>query len=215
MKIKDRISKILLSEFISLNDYVNTLRKSKDIFPKNEDVLRFLYTEIPTINVIIIGQDPYHREGQANGIAFSVNKNIPLPPSLKNIYKEIEMEFSVKMSKHNGDLNVWVEQGVLLLNTTLTVEKSKPNSHVELGWNILIEKLLIEIQSNFSNIVFILWGKNAMSYRHLFDEKKHLILTSAHPSPFSAHRGFFGNQHFKEANKYLLEKRGEEINWII
>lgn len=187
----------------------------KIIYPNKKNIFKCLDISPKEIKVVILGQDPYHGENQANGLAFSVSKNVKLPPSLRNIFKEIEEEYDVKMSKKNGDLTPWAKQGVLLLNTILTVEKSIPSSHKNIGWSIFTDKIIQKISENFEKKIFLLWGSHAIKKYKLIDEKKHLILTSNHPSPLSAYRGFFGNNHFKKANDYLIENNESIIDWKI
>jgi uracil-DNA glycosylase len=189
--------------------------KGKIIFPKQDDWLNTLSLSPSNINVIILGQDPYHGENQAHGFSFSVKEGVRLPPSLKNIFKEISQEFDITMSQNNGNLTPWVEQGVMLLNTVLTVEKSKPRSHKNKGWEVFTDEIILEISQKYSEKVFLLWGNDAIRKSNLIDKNKHLILTSPHPSPFSAHKGFLGNNHFTLANNYLLSKGKKSINWQI
>ena len=210
-----------LEEEIKKDYFKNILNKldieknnGKIIYPEKEKWFNVLNMNPDDIKVVIIGQDPYHGENQAHGYSFSVQKGIKIPPSLKNIYKEIEREFNIEMSQTNGDLTSWIEQGVFLLNTILTVEKSNPSSHKNIGWDKFTDKLIEIISDNYENVVFLLWGKFAESKKHLIKSEKHLILTSAHPSPYSAHN-FFGNNHFLLTNNYLKSKKIKEINWII
>ncbi len=189
--------------------------KKKIIFPTKENIFKTFDISPDEIKVIIIGQDPYHGENQANGLAFSVEKGERIPPSLRNIFKEIETEFGFEMSKKNGDLTPWLLQGVLLLNTILTVEKANPGSHKDIGWNIFTDAIIEKISNNFDKKIFILWGAHAIKKEQIIDKNKHLILTSNHPSPFSAYRGFFGNNHFKKANEFLIKNNKKPINWQI
>jgi uracil-DNA glycosylase len=161
--------------------------------------------------VVIFGQDPYFQSGLANGLAFSVNKHQKIPASLKNIYKEIENDVGPTKNK-DGCLMSWAEQGVLLLNTSLTVELSKPGSHSHIGWNNFICDV-IKVINKKRNVVFILWGQNAKTYSKFITNKDHLILCGSHPSPLSAYRGFFGSKHFSKCNSYLRENSLEEIEW--
>jgi len=186
-------------------------KKGKIIYPEKKKWFNVLNMNPDDIKVVIIGQDPYHGENQAHGYSFSVQKGIKIPPSLKNIYKEIEREFNIEMSQTNGDLTSWIEQGVFLLNTILTVEKSNPSSHKNIGWDKFTDKLIEIISENYENVVFLLWGKFAESKKHLIKSEKHLILISAHPSPYSAHN-FFGNNHFLLTNNYLKSKNIKEID---
>ena len=187
----------------------------KIIFPPVNMWYRALSLEPEKIKVVIIGQDPYHNEGQAHGLSFSVPKGVKIPPSLKNIFTEIEKEFNVKMAKNNGDLTPWLEQGVMLINSILTVEKNLPASHHDFGWEIFTDKIIAKISSETNGVVFMLWGTYAQKKKNLIDENKHLVLTSPHPSPFSAHKGFLGNNHFKLANSYLSKNGKQEIKWKI
>lgn len=163
------------------------------------------------LKVIIIGQDPYHNIGQANGLAFSVNENVKLPPSLKNIFKELKQ--STGIDKKSGDLSDWAKQGVLLLNSVLSVRENKPGSNKYLKWEQFTDNVIRKISENNNNLVFLLWGNYAHTKEQLVNTDKHLILKSTHPSPFSAHRGFFGNNHFIRANNYLKSNNKQEINW--
>lgn len=193
----------------------NEISQGKIIYPKQENWFNALSISPKDIKVIILGQDPYHGENQAHGFSFSVEKNIKLPPSLKNIYLEIEKEFGYKMSTKNGNLMPWINQGVLLLNSILTVEKNKPGSHKNQGWEIFTDKIISILSANFEHKVFLLWGNFAINKEKLIDHNKHLILKSPHPSPFSAYNGFFGNNHFLTTNQYLQKHLQKEINWII
>ncbi len=190
-------------------------KESKIIFPKKENIFKTLTISPEETKIIIIGQDPYHGENQANGLAFSIEKGQKIPPSLRNIFKEIELEFGCKMSKKNGDLSPWLYQGVLLLNTILTVEKSIPGAHKDIGWDIFTDAIIKKISDNYDKKIFILWGAHASKKEQIINKNKHLILTSNHPSPFSAYRGFFGNNHFKKANDFLIKNNQKPINWII
>ncbi len=187
--------------------------QGKVIFPKKENIFRaFNLTPIDKIKVIILGQDPYHGDNQANGLSFSVNENIALPPSLKNIYKELHDDLGCSIPQH-GDLTSWAEQGVLLLNTVLTVQRSAANSHRDKGWEKFTTEVIKTINNQCKNVVFILWGSPAASKELLIDGSKHLILKAPHPSPLSSYRGFFGCKHFSLANNYLKNNNKKEINW--
>lgn len=210
-----------LEEEIKKDYYKNILlflkkeaEKGKIIYPKKENWFNVLNMNPENIRVVIIGQDPYHGPEQAHGYSFSVEKDIKIPPSLQNIYKEIESEYSILMSKKNGNLISWVDQGVFLMNSILTVEKEKAASHKGIGWEIFTDNLIKIISDNYQNVVFLLWGKFAENKKSLIDSSKHLILTSAHPSFYSC-KNFFGNNHFLEANKYLIKNKKKEINWKI
>ena len=174
----------------------------------------FNSTHLNNVKVVIIGQDPYHGQGQANGLSFSVNDGIPIPPSLLNIFKELESDLNIPIP-NSGNLQSWANQGVLLLNTVLTVEKDNANSHKDLGWEIFTKKAIEIVSSKLNNIVFILWGKQAQSMEDVIDTSKHFIITSVHPSPLSAHRGFFGSNPFSKTNKFLKSKGIKPINWIL
>lgn len=164
------------------------------------------------VKVVILGQDPYHGAGQANGLCFSVNKGVAFPPSLLNIFKEIESDLGTPIPK-DGDLTRWSDQGVLLLNATLTVRAAQAGSHQRRGWEEFTDAAIRELASRRSGIVFILWGSYAQKKGAFIDRSKHLVLTSPHPSPLSAYRGFFGNHHFSTANRYLKEQGKDEIIW--
>jgi len=165
------------------------------------------------VKVVIIGQDPYHGENQAHGLSFSIPKSqIKLPPSLKNIRKEIEQSLNLKLPEH-GNLENWASQGVLLLNAVLTVEKAKAASHQKKGWEQITDSLIKSISQGSKGVVFFLWGAYAQKKESLIDASKHLVLMNVHPSPLSAHRGFFGKGHFQKANEYLKSQQKEPINW--
>lgn len=191
---------------IEINDGVSVL----------PDVSRILYaldkTPLESVKIVILGQDPYPTKGHANGLAFSVNKNVsPLPKSLQNIYKELYTDVGV--SRSSGDLTDWAEQGVLLLNTTLTVREGESGSHSNLGWRILTDQIIQAVSDHREHVVFILWGKHAQSKEHLIDQSKHLTIKSAHPSPLSALRGFYGSRPFSKANDYLKQHGIAPIDW--
>lgn len=198
--------------FKNLTIFLKEELKNKTVYPPKEDWYNALSLAPENVKVVIIGQDPYHGPNQAHGLSFSVKKGVRLPPSLQNIYKEIEAEFGIKMST-SGDLSAWLNQGVLLLNSVLTVQASNAGSHQKQGWEIFTDEIIKILSNEYEHIVFMLWGAFAISKSNLINANKHLILTSPHPSPFSVHRGFFGNNHFKKANEYL-EKNGKiPINW--
>ena len=185
------------------------------IFPNKKDIFKaFKLCSFDEVKVVILGQDPYHRINQANGLAFSVNKKIKIPPSLLNIFKEYSSDLNLKIPK-SGNLNEWSQQGVFLLNSILTVEEGKPGSHEDLGWMQFTDKIIEILSEKKINIVFILWGAYAQSKIKLIDAKKHLIITSPHPSPLSAHKGFFGSKPFSRCNEYLRNNKITEINWNI
>ena len=183
-----------------------------EIYPDIDDVYNaFKLCSFKDTKVVILGQDPYHQKGVANGLAFSVNPGCKIPASLRNIYKEIESDVDAEINK-NGDLNQWAEQGVLLLNCSLTVEDSKPGSHSSFGWENITDSV-IKLLNKKSNIVFLLWGAHSIKKRYLIDESKNIVFTAPHPSPLSAYRGFFGCKHFTKTNLYLAKNKIKTINW--
>ena len=185
------------------------------IFPKQENIFKaFELCDFEEVKVVILGQDPYHGAGQAHGLSFSVLNGIKTPPSLRNIFKELQMDIGFEIPQ-NGDLSAWAKQGVLLLNATLTVRENKPGSHQKKGWEIFTDTVIQEISVKKNNVVFILWGNFAQEKALLIDAQKHLILKAAHPSPFSAHRGFLGCKHFSKTNTFLQEKGLKEIDWTL
>lgn len=193
--------------------FINKAYKERDIFPPKGYVLRALsLTDYDDVKVVILGQDPYHGVGEANGLSFSVNKGVRLPPSLKNIYKELYDDLGIRHAL-DGDLTGWASQGVLLLNAILTVEKDKPASHKDLGWETFTDAIISKINEKDTPVVFILWGNFAKSKASLITNKRHLVITSAHPSPFSCRYGFFGSKPFSRANKFLRENNVKEIFW--
>jgi len=174
----------------------------------------FLLTSFDQIKVVIVGQDPYFSENQAHGLAFSVPRNENIPPSLKNIYKELNNDFKKKHIFSHGCLENWSKQGVFLLNTILTVELGKPKSHNNIGWEIFTDKVIYYISKHKKSIIFLLWGYNAQKKAHLIDTSKHYILKAMHPSPLSAYRGFFGCKHFSKTNEILIKCKKKEIDWF-
>lgn len=185
----------------------------KNIYPASKDVFNaFRYTSFEEIKVVILGQDPYHQINQAQGLSFSVSSNCKIPKSLLNIYKEVERDIGT-LSCQDGDLRPWAKQGVLLLNTTLTVEENKPGSHFYKGWEQFTAKVIELINNNLQNIVFLLWGKYAQSFGNIIDRENHMVLESSHPSPLSAYRGFVGCKHFSLTNQYLKNYSKSEIVW--
>lgn len=199
--------------FQNLRAFVCHEYATKKIFPQARNIFKaFNTTPFADVKVVIIGQDPYHGNGQANGLSFSVNEGIALPPSLRNIFKEIASDLNTK-PPISGDLTRWARQGVLLLNSTLTVVSGLPNSHQTAGWDKFTDAAIEKISDNKESVVFLLWGAFAQKKECLIDVSKHLILKAAHPSPFSAHRGFFGCRHFSKTNEYLRNKNLKEIEW--
>lgn len=186
---------------------------SQEVYPHPSE--RYSAFRLPPdrVKVIILGQDPYHGVGQAHGLAFSVKPGVPVPPSLRNIYLELEQEGFGSAKERDGYLQPWAEQGVFLLNTVLTVNKDEAGSHRGWGWEALTDLVIHSLSENRNHLVFMLWGEDAKKKKVLVDESKHLVLTSPHPSPLSAHRGFLGNNHFKTANDWLREHKLREIEW--
>jgi uracil-DNA glycosylase len=223
VEIKQSWLKILKNFFEaeSFKDLMDFVRAEylagKVIYPEPENIFKALnLTPFDKVEVVILGQDPYHGDGQAMGLSFSVPEEVRNPPSLRNIFKELEAELGKKSEaevKFNGDLSCWAKQGVLLLNSVLTVETGKPGSHSKKGWEDFTDQVIKKISEEKEGVVFILWGNYAKQKLNLIDAGKHLVLTSPHPSPFSAHSGFFGNGHFKKANAWLESKNQKEIKW--
>ena len=184
------------------------------IYPRNNEIFNSInLTKFEKTKVVIIGQDPYHGEGQAHGLSFSVKEGIKIPPSLLNIFNEIESDIGISVDKKNGNLTRWATQGVLLLNSLLTVEKGNPLAHKNFGWEFLTDKLIKVLSEKRKGLVFILWGSHARSKKNLIDSKNNLIIESAHPSPLSAHRGFIGSKPFSKTNDYLIKNNSNPINW--
>lgn len=210
--LKDEFNKPYM---VNLKEKLQNLKKNKIIFypPGSLIFNSFNLTPLEKIKVVILGQDPYHGPGQAHGLCFSVPEGVRPPPSLLNIYKELESDLDKKVNIQNGNLEAWANQGVFLLNTTLTVEKSKPLSHQDLGWSEFTDTVISLINKELKNIVFILWGSHAQTKKNLIDINKHHILTSPHPSPLSAHRGFFGSKPFSKTNDFLESKQIDKIDW--
>lgn len=187
--------------------------QSRTIYPSMYDIFNALkYTPYHEVKAVILGQDPYHGPGQAHGLSFSVQEGVPAPPSLQNIYKEIEEEYHITLEK-SGCLTGWAQQGVLLLNTVLTVRARSANSHRGIGWELFTDHIIELLNEREKPVVFLLWGANAKANRSLITNPKHLVLTAAHPSPFSAASGFFGCGHFWKANQFLKANGIAEIDW--
>lgn len=209
---------ILAAEFEK--EYYGKLRtflteeyETQHIYPPQPDVFNALrYSSYADTKVVILGQDPYHQEGQAHGLCFSVNKGVKIPPSLGNIYKELQADLGIQPPQH-GYLASWAQQGVLLLNAVLTVRDSQPNSHKGRGWEIFTDAVIKKLNEREKPMVFILWGANAKAKEVLLTNNRHLILTGSHPSPLSAHTGFFGGAYFSRANRFLELENQEPINW--
>ncbi|ETZ21091.1 uracil-DNA glycosylase [Pedobacter sp. V48] len=191
-------------------------QKGTTVYPKGSDIFNALdHTPFDKVKVVILGQDPYHGQGQAHGLSFSVQKGITIPPSLKNIYKELATDVEGFSTPTHGNLTQWADEGVLLLNATLTVRAHEAGSHQGKGWEIFTDKIISQLSEHRKGLVFLLWGRYAQNKSALIDQTKHTILTAAHPSPFSAYNGFFGCKHFSKANA-ILEKQGlSGIDWQI
>jgi uracil-DNA glycosylase len=218
IKIASSWKSLLSSEFqkpyfLQLIDFVKSEYQQNTVYPPGKEIFRaFDKCDFEQVKVVIIGQDPYHGAGQANGLCFSVRPEIRMPPSLVNIFKEISADIG-KPLPSSGDLERWAEQGVLLLNATLTVRAASPGSHQNKGWEDFTDAIIKMISDQRENLVFLLWGAYAQKKGSIIDRNKHLVLMSAHPSPFSAHSGFFGCKHFSKANAYLKSKGLTEIDW--
>ena len=198
----------------SLEKEINKRYKTTTVFPEKQNIFKaFSLTKLDNLKVVILGQDPYHGFGQAQGLAFSTPANIKNPPSMQNILKEINSDLGKKSVCEDGDLTPWAKQGVLLLNTILTVEEAKPKSHHNLGWEVFTDNIIKYISDNCEDTIFILWGSPAISKTKLIDRKKHHILTAPHPSPLSSYRGFFGCKHFSQTNDILKSLNKEAIIW--
>jgi len=201
--------------FKNIVDFVNKIYKEKTIFPPKARILSALnITDYKDVKVVILGQDPYHGIGEANGLAFSVNDGIKIPPSLKNIYKELYTDLGLPVA-NTGNLESWAREGVLLLNTVLTVEKDKPASHKNVGWEVFTDSIIKKLNEKEEPVVFILWGNFAKSKKILITNPKHLIIESSHPSPFSVNYGFFGSKPFSKTNEFLRKNNIKEVDWTI
>tara|TARA_B100000614_G_scaffold233730_1_gene229228 strand:- start:777 stop:1433 length:657 start_codon:yes stop_codon:yes gene_type:complete len=211
---------ILRQEFnkpywVELQKYIFDQRASHKVFPAHSDVFRaFHLTSFAGLKVVILGQDPYHGKGQANGLCFSVSSGVPFPPSLRNIFKELEDDVGVSKPQ-SGDLAKWAEQGILLLNTTLTVREGAPASHQGKGWETFTDEVIRCISQKKENIIFVLWGASARRKKGLIDTAKHACIESVHPSPLSAHKGFLGSKPFSGVNRLLQRQGISEIDWSL
>lgn len=221
MKLVGNIWDLILEEeykkdyFKRLILFINKVYKEKVIFPPKNKILRALeLTDYDNVKVVILGQDPYHGENEANGLSFSVSKGVKLPPSLKNIYKELNDDLGITIPVV-GTLECWAKEGVLLLNSVLTVEKDRPASHKDIGWERFTDAIIQKINEKDTPVVFILWGNFARAKKSMITNKKHLIIESAHPSPFSARYGFFGSKPFSKTNKFLINNNIKPINWEV
>lgn len=219
VKIDPSWKKVLQKEF-NQNYFSNIVQhlktekaQKKTIYPSGNNIFNaFNLTPFEKVKVVILGQDPYHGPGQAHGLCFSVLKGIDPPPSLQNIFKELNQDIGLPIPSH-GDLTNWAKQGVFLLNASLTVRAAEPMSHSKIGWANFTDAVIKKLSAEKKNLVFILWGKFAQEKKILIDAEKHLILTSAHPSPLSAHTGFFGSKHFSATNEYLTRHGIDPIDW--
>lgn len=218
VKLNNDWDNLLSGEFSSsyyheLREFLKSEYSSCRIYPPMNDIYNALrYTSYENTRVVILGQDPYHGAGQAHGLCFSVKEGTEPPPSLKNIFKELKTELNIS-EPPCGELTGWAKQGVLLLNTTLTVREGRPQSHKGRGWEILTDKIISILNEKESPVVFMLWGGNARAKKHLITNRQHLILECAHPSPLSAYAGFFGCNHFIRANEFLCQNKKRPINW--
>lgn len=219
VKIEPSWKKALSNEFDQpyfkeLSDFVRKEYTTSTVYPPPKFVFRaFELTPFDSVKVVILGQDPYHGEGQANGLCFAVNHGIRLPPSVQNIYKEVQSDLGEPSHYPNGDLEEWARQGVLLLNATLTVRAKTPGSHQNKGWERFTDAVVKALSDQKENLIFILWGAYAQKKGAIIDSSRHLVITSPHPSPFSAHTGFFGSRPFSKCNYYLTLIGKEEIVW--
>ena len=201
--------------FKKLQEFIIEEYKNKTIYPKMSEIFKaFIKTDYDNVKVVILGQDPYHGEKEAEGLSFSVKKGVKKPPSLVNIFTELKNDLGYEIPV-NGSLVSWAEQGVMLLNSTLTVVKDTPKSHSGKGWELFTDEVIKIINQKETPVVFILWGSDARSKKSLITNKKHLILESAHPSPLSAYRGFFGSKPFSKTNNFLIKNNLKPINWEI
>ena len=196
-----------------LREILKTEYRTQTIYPPMEDIYHCLrLTSYQGVKAVIVGQDPYHGEGQAHGLSFSVKKGVKIPPSLKNMYKELQSDVGF-LPPQEGDLTLWAERGVLLLNTSLTVRAHSPNSHKDIGWRILTDAIITKLNERSTPIVFFLWGANARAKKTLLTNQNHLILETVHPSPLSAYNGFFGCRHFSKCNAFLGANGISPIDW--
>lgn len=199
--------------FLKISDFIDEEYESKTVYPPYEDIFNaFKLTPLGNVKVVILGQDPYHEEGQAHGLAFSTPDGRPIPRSLKNIFKEINAEYDFPIPE-SGCLEKWANEGVFLLNTVLTVVEGEANSHSKCGWQTFTDAVIKILDCQNQPIVFMLWGKQAEKKKELISNPNHLVLITSHPSPFSARRGFLGSNHFKLANEFLKENNIDEIDW--
>jgi uracil-DNA glycosylase len=212
---KELVDEFSATYFFDLKSFLIEEKKKFTVYPPGSDIFNaFNFTPFSHVKVVIIGQDPYHGPGQAHGLCFSVPAGVEIPPSLQNIFKEINNDLKIPVPKH-GNLESWARQGVLLINATLTVRARQAGSHQRKGWEQFTDAAIKKLSERRKNLVFLLWGNYAIAKRNLIDQSKHLILTSPHPSPLSASRGFFGNRHFSLTNEYIQKHKIEPISWQI
>jgi len=220
VKIDDSWKEILKDEFekdyfVNLIDFVRNEYQTKTIYPPASKIFSaFNHTSFDDVKVVLIGQDPYHGAGQANGLSFSVADGVKSPPSLRNIYKELYDDLDIQIPT-SGNLEPWAKQGVLMLNATLTVEASNAGSHQKKGWEEFTDSIIQSLSDKKENLVFILWGAYAQKKGERINRSKHFVIESAHPSPFAAHRGFFGSKPFSKTNDFLKSKNLNQINWSL
>ena len=201
--------------FKELMAFVDQEYQEKEVYPPYDQIFQaFEVTDLDDIKVVILGQDPYHQKNQAHGFCFSVNKGVKVPPSLRNIYKELHDDIGFDIPSH-GNLMEWAKQGVFLNNACLTVVDSTPKAHAKKGWEIFTDHAIQKINEKDTPVVFLLWGSDARSKKKLIDQKKHLVLEAAHPSPLSSYRGFFGCKHFSKCNEFLIKNHLTPIDWSI
>ncbi|MBY0539060.1 uracil-DNA glycosylase [Patescibacteria group bacterium] len=201
--------------FAKLTNFVRSEYNTQIVYPAPKVIFRaFDLCPFEKVSVVILGQDPYHGKGQANGLCFAVGQNVPLPPSLQNIFKEIESDLKAPLKNKSGDLSRWATQGVLLLNATLTVRGNMPGSHQEKGWEEFTDVVIKKLSEEREHLVFILWGNYAKAKGAHIDRTKHFVIESPHPSPFSAYNGFFGSKPFSQTNTYLTEQGKKPIDWL-
>ena len=199
-----------------LRAFLKSEYASRVIFPDMNDIFNALrYTSFEDTRAVILGQDPYHEIGQAHGLCFSVKKGVQPPPSLQNIYKEIKSDLGIENDMHYGELTSWAKQGVLLLNTVLTVRQGQANSHKGMGWELFTDRVISELNKKETPVVFLLWGANARNKAQIINNPKHIKLCCAHPSPLSAYNGFFGCKHFSKTNEILIASGQKPINWRV
>lgn len=212
-QLKEEFSKPYFEKIVT---FLKEEKKAgKVVYPPGKLIFNaFECTPFNKVKVVVIGQDPYHNPGQAHGLSFSVPDGVPPPPSLINIFKELQEDLGIP-ANHSGNLEKWARQGVLLLNASLTVEANKPMSHAHLGWHIFTDEVIKHISAHKEHVVFMLWGKFAQNKSALIDGKKHKLLMAAHPSPLSAHNGFFGCRHFSKTNAWLREQGEKPIDWSL